>query len=236
MQYKELEKKLQHVQTQRETDMKETRSRLSAIDDQLQHLQRLDDLEAKALKSMEYHVTTNTALTEVQSQMSEIMGMIRGLADQSHFSLQSAHQSLDINQQGTQSNESIPTNTGTSGSHQDHISHAHLPVATGRLAQEENHGTRSSASSSSGSQHAKPPPKKNLKRCMPDAMEQLTLASEQGEDGGSETTFGSSRTQAPVPMISQQSPLLLPSFPVSSSPNNGIGWHLSGIYCPARSG
>ena len=45
MQYKELEKKRQHVQTQRETDMKETRSRLSAIDDQLQNLQCLDDLE-----------------------------------------------------------------------------------------------------------------------------------------------------------------------------------------------
>ena len=191
--YRELEEKLANVQTQRETDMQETRSRLSAIDDQLQHLHRLDDLETKALKSMQYHVTTNTALTEVQSQMSEMMGMIRDLAAQSRIPLQQ-NRNMEHSKRSSQHREHPPSTTETSSSLPDPISHdlqeaAHGNIYAGRP------GTQSSASSSSGSQHAKPPPKKNLKRSMPDAMEQLTLASEHDDDGGSETTFGSSPLQ-----------------------------------------
>jgi hypothetical protein len=166
--YQELEEKLANVQTQRETDMKETRYRLSAIDDQLQHLHRLDDLETKALKSMQYHVTTNTALTEVQSQMSEeMMGMTRDLAAQSRTTIQT-NRNMEHSTRGTQQSESPQLTLGTSGSLPVHISYdlqaaAHGNIHAGRP------GTQSSASSSSGSQHAKPPPEKNLKRSMPDA-------------------------------------------------------------------
>jgi uncharacterized phage infection (PIP) family protein YhgE len=191
--YRELEEKLANVQTQRETDMQETCSRLSAIDDQLQHLHRLDDLETKALKLMQYHVTTNTALTEVQSQMSEMMGMIRDLADQSRNTLQT-NRTMEHSTRGSQQCEYPQLTTGTSGSLPDHIPH-HLQAAAHGNIHAGRPGTQSSASSSSGSQHAKPPPKKNLKWSMPDAMEQLTLASEHDDEVGSETTFESSPIQ-----------------------------------------
>ena len=70
---------------------------------------------------------------------------------------------------------------------------------------------------------------------MPDAMENLTLASEQGDDGGSETTFGSSPTQVPVPTSSLQSPLMLPPSQFRHLHTMELE-DISGIYCPVRSG
>jgi hypothetical protein len=78
--YRALEEKLNSVQDQRDSDMKRTRAHLNDIDTKLLQLNRIEDLEEKAIKSMQYHVQTNTAITEVQGQMPEMMHLLRHLA------------------------------------------------------------------------------------------------------------------------------------------------------------
>ena len=81
--YQTLENRLNSVQDQRESDIAETRAHLRDIDTKLLQLNRIEDLEVKAVKSMKYHVKTNIALTEVEGQMSEMMAMLRNMATQS---------------------------------------------------------------------------------------------------------------------------------------------------------
>ena len=195
--YRELEKQLETVQNQRETDMQETRAHLKDIDSKLKQLDRIDDLESKAIKSMQYHVKTNSALSSMQTQMTAMMGMLSGMAATVRPSDSLDHSAGQHVPPDAQYNSHYSEDAASVSTHQTDMSRGNL----------------STGSSSSGSKYAKPPPKKNLKRSMPDdshivtpaslqdtmpeAIEQMRISSEDGDDEeASVQTFGSTPPQS----------------------------------------
>ncbi|KAI2493321.1 hypothetical protein MHU86_21203 [Fragilaria crotonensis] len=209
--YMELESKLQRVQEQRNSDLQTTKAQLLDIDTKLKHLDpRLDNLEAKAVQSMQYHVDTNNALTAVQSQMTQMMEMMQQIA-----SAAPSKPHNPVSQEAFVFSTQSPIQGDTSFAHHlPVISHAsESPVTAGTLlapihdTNQQHQGGRSVNSTSSGSQHAQPPPKKHLKRSMPDTMDALTLEYETQEDDKSSSSFGSTPPLYPAP---QQMHLPLP--------------------------
>jgi type II secretory pathway pseudopilin PulG len=209
MAYLELERKLHRVQAQRAQDLQSTTSQLLDIEVKLKQLDpRLDSLEAKAVQSMQYHVDTNNALTAVQSQMSQMMNMMQAMASKKPRQHQ---QSSYTNA----ADASVPNPTDTASVYHQQAENRSptmypaLAMATFPLSHAINsNGSRSVTSTSSGSQHAQPPPKKNLKRTMPDAMEDMTLESQPNDaDDSSSSTFGST-----PPLFPFQEPSLPPQL------------------------
>jgi hypothetical protein len=173
-----------------ESDIAETRAHLREIDTKLLQLNCIEDLEEKAVKSMKYHVKTNTALTEVQGQMSEMMTMLRNMATQSSPS--GAGLVTPTSTAVTQS----PGGQVTSPTEHHSQGNVRINDPAPLFASRE---SCSAASSSSGSHYAKPPPNKHFKRSMADAKEQTTSSRtlEQAEnmDSVSANSFGSTPPQ-----------------------------------------
>ena len=206
IQYQEMVKQLQRVQDQRTQDIDNTNLRLSDIDTQLKQLSRLDDLEKKAMESMQYHVTTNNALTAVQSQMSQMMGMLQDLAETPRQPRSQRSTLSTTNEMNDQSISGV-TSHGTSQGQSRTTSFENVWEDTSTQMVALDHST---ASLSSGSQHAKPPPKKHLKRSMPDAMEQMSLESN-ADDASSSTasTFGSPPSDLLFPPPVHNPPMMM---------------------------
>ena len=76
-----LERKLRSVQGHRKYDLQTTQSQLLDIYSKLKQLDpHLNNLESKAVQSMQYHININDALTEVQSQMTQITEMMKHIS------------------------------------------------------------------------------------------------------------------------------------------------------------
>ncbi|KAI2492148.1 hypothetical protein MHU86_22413 [Fragilaria crotonensis] len=185
--YQDLERQLKSVLAQRNQDFKTTQSQLLDIDTKLKQLDpRLDNLEAKAVQSMQYHLDTNNALTAVQSQMSQMMEMMQNITRPTQH------------QNGLNHERALPSSPLAVITEHPVDCAAIIGVFPKQDTQYE--GNRSVASSSSGSQHEKPPPKKTLKRSMPDAVEDpMHLDSCNIEDDASSSSFGSTPPIYPVP-------------------------------------
>lgn len=206
--YLELERKLNRVQAQRDQDLQSTTSQLLDIDKKLKQLDpRLDSLEAKAVQSMQYHVDTNNALTAVQSQMSQMMAMMQDAIASKNHGRTRPHDDTQTRAEALSS-----ASTGIATVHSRALSHTsmHPELATASIPspfQDIDHkGRRSVALTSSfsgGSQHAQSPPKKHLKRSMPDAMDHVTV------DDSSSSTFGSTPPLFPFPEPSSPPPIQL---------------------------
>jgi hypothetical protein len=206
--YKDLERQLKDVQAQRNQDLQTTQSQLLDIDTKLKQLDpRLDNLEAKAVQSMQYHVDTNTALTAVQSQMSQMMEMMQNIT-RSSLRNHGPFKTPD----GVTPDSQLDATNDKSVQREGAID-AIIPP------QQDTHyeGSRSVASSSSGSQHAQPPPKKTLKRSMPDALDQMHLDSCNINDDASSSSFGSTPPMYPVPVPIPPPPLQLEMEPPQQS-------------------
>jgi hypothetical protein len=217
--YQDLERKLQSVQAQRNHDLQSTTSQLLDIDTKLKQLDpRLDNLEAKAIQSMQYHVDTNNALTAVQSQMSQMMMMMQAIASKKH---RKPRPSTTIDSSTIAPH--LSTVTETIHSQQILRTCSVLPenaVAALPTYTLDHDSSRSVTSISSGSQHAQPPPKKHLKRSMPDAMEDMNMASSTNDDDSSSSSFGSTPPLYPLQGSHPPSPLPMlmpPSCPPSAT-------------------
>ena len=108
----------------------------------------MDNLEAKAIQSMQYHVDTSNALMAIQSQMFQMMEMMQNIA----------HNEQSQNDSSTNADGVPPSSSLVMGNEHP----VHNAAIVGVLSKQDTHyeGSRSVASSSSGSQHAQPPQKK----------------------------------------------------------------------------
>ncbi|KAI2503582.1 hypothetical protein MHU86_10869 [Fragilaria crotonensis] len=199
--YRELESQLKSVQAQRNQDLQTTQSQLLDIDTKLKELDPcLDNLEAKAVQSMQYHVDTNQALTNVQSQMSQMMEMMQNIMR------------TRPNQDGYPYNHdgALPSSSLAAVNHNTPATSAHLIVEVPSTQDTRHHeGSCSVASSSSGSQHEQPPPKKTLKRSMPDATDKMHLDTCTIDDDASSSSFNSTPPIYPLSAPTTPSPLQL---------------------------
>ena len=196
-------------------------SHLSDIDKKINQLDpRLDNLEAKAVKSMQYHVDTNNALTTLQSQMTQMMGMLTEVTKQTQQRPNQSSTAID-EAMVTPSTKTNLLNHNGDGTPQPGQSTAGGATVTPMYADHMRDESRSVASNSSGSQHAKPPPKKNLKRSMPDAMENMTLESQPSEDesvhSSTSSSFGESPPMFPFTAADHPPSLQLTQYPETLS-------------------